>query len=178
MVLTPQNLTSRLEHQTLFLDTNVFSVAYRYSELVDFLDDLRNHDCALVTIPSVEFEVTRGSSSLTIFNARAKALKKLITYIDPMLFIDDVDDFSVVMANLQKPEKSQYTDFLLAACLYQFRTSKPRLMTSDIASMPPSIFDREFVVTSENHNEIINYGIFSLNDANYEKAAAALLSRE
>lgn len=175
MVLYSPELLKTLNHKTLFLDTNVFSVAFRYPQFGEFLTDILDQDCALVTIPSVLFEVTRGSSSLEIYNQRATALKELVTYTDPMTYLSEVDEFSVVMAKLQKADKVQYTDFLLAACLYKYQASKPYLMTTDMASMPKSIFDREFIVTAEHGAEIVNYGIFSLNYNHFEKAATALL---
>jgi len=177
MVLHPPQIFEKLRYKTLFLDTNVFSTAFRYEELTNFLLDLRENDCALVTIPSVLFEVTRGSATLSVYNERAEALKSLVTYTDPMAFANQLDAFSVVMAKLLKPERSQYTDFLLSACLFKYRASgEVLLMTSDIQSLPSSILIVSTSSLRKNRSEIRNFGIFRLNDAHYERASAELLT--
>ncbi len=176
MLLHPPHILDDLRTATLFLDTNVFSVSFRNPELGSFLVDLREHGCALVTIPSVLFEVTRGSNDLAMYNKRAEALKDLVSYIDPMKATVALDGFSVIMAKLLSPKDSQYTDFLLAACLYQFSSSNIFLMTSDLRSMPRAIFDREYVITAALGDDMQNFGIFRINRDNYGRAAASLLS--
>jgi hypothetical protein len=175
MVISHPKLSKDLEHAHLFLDTNVFSTAFRNIELANLLVDLRENGCALTTIPSVLFEVTRGSSSLEIYNQRAEGVDSLVDYIDPMRWANDnLDEFSVVMAKLVSVDKSQYTDFLLAACLVKFQGSRALLMTADLNSMPASIFDRIHIITADNGKEVRTFGIYQLNPTNYGKVQLSL----
>lgn len=175
MTLYPSQLLQQLDRATIFLDTNVFSTATRSKTFVDLLVDLKNEaSCALTTIPSVVFEVNNGSSTLEIYNERAEFIASLVDAINPMTFIDKISDFSVVMAKINANNKS-YTDFLLAACLYQYRHAKVFLMTSDLRALP-SFYERTHIVTTEETNGgIKNFALYKFNETAYVNAAANII---
>lgn len=175
MILYQPKLPQDLNKATLFLDTNVFSVAARSKSFLDFLIYLKSESgCAYTTIPSVLFEVTNGSSTLEVYNERAKFLDSLVESINPVSFINRIAEFSVIMAKLNANNKS-YTDFLLASCLYHYRHANVYLMTTDLKALP-SFFERTHLVTAEeNSGEVKNFGIYTFDEQAYVKAAAKTL---
>lgn len=175
MTLYPSDLFTRLTKSTLLLDTNVFSVASRSEDFSGFLTELKNKsDSAYATIPNVVFEVTLGSSTIEVYNQRADLIKLIVDSVLPVDFIDKIPEFNVIMAKLNASNRS-FTDFQLAACLYKFKHSDIRLMTTDLKAFPP-FFEREFLVTTEqNSGDVVNFGIFKLNEASYLKAINATL---
>lgn len=177
MILYPPQTLPTLKDSTIFLDTNVFSVGTRCEPLIEFLVALkRDSQCALTTIPSVVFEFTNGSSELKIFNERREFISAIVDSINPAKYINDIDDFSVVMAKVNAQNKS-YTDFLLAASLYHYRHAKVYFLTTDLKALP-SFFDREFVITvEEKSNEIRNFGLYSFNEAHYIKSAQSVIEK-
>lgn len=93
MILCPPQLLQDLDTSTIFLDTNVFSIAARSKDFLRLLVSLKNEaNCALTTISSVVFEVTNGSSSLEIYNQRADFITGLVNAINPMKFLDNIPD--------------------------------------------------------------------------------------
>lgn len=174
MPLHHPDLFAKLHNHTLFLDTNVFSTATRSKDFADFLVELKNEAaCAFATIPSVVFEVTNGSSTLAIYNERAEYINLITDSVVPTNFIDRIQDFSVLMAKLNAGNKS-YTDFLLAACLYQWRHMETYLITTDLKAFP-SFFDRDFLITVEQDSgDVINFGLYRLNEDKYVRALGAL----
>lgn len=175
MILSPPHFLQDLNKSTIFLDTNVFSVASRNKDLLELLVDLKNEaDCALTTIPSVLFEVTNGSNNLEIYNERAEFVISLVTMVNPMQFINNLSDFSVIMAKINAANKS-YTDFLLAACLYNYRHAKVHLLTSDLRALP-SFFQREHIITvEEKSGDVKNFGLYTFDEAAYTKAATNII---
>lgn len=175
MTLYPPQLLQDLNQSTLFLDTNVFSIATRSKDFLEFLVDLKNEaGCSLTTIPSVVFEVTNGSSTLEIYNERAEFITSLVDYINPMSFLDKIADFSVVMAKINANNKS-YTDFLLASCLYQYRHANVYLMTTDLRALPPFFERAQIVTTEEASGDIKNFAMYKFNEAAYTKAATNII---
>ena len=177
MTVYPPQIQQDLSNATVFLDTNVFGSATRSESFFNFLVDLKeNSSCSYSTIPSVLFEVVNGSSTLEIYNQRADFLRSLVDTIDPVKFIDRIEEFSVVMAKLNAQNKA-YTDFLLACCLYNYRKSgNVYLLTSDLKALP-SFFKRTHIIaTEESKGDIRNFGVYSLNLSAYLKAASSLLA--
>ena len=175
MTLYHPELFRQLHNSTVLLDTNVFSVASRSRDLAEFVAMLKNDtQCAYATIPSVVFEVTNGSSTLEVYNQRVEYIKTLVDAVLPTNFIDKIVDFNVLMAKINGGNKS-FTDFQLAACLYQYRHTNIYLMTTDLKAFP-SFFDRNFLITTEQDSgDVINFGLYSLNQANYNKAIEKVL---
>ena len=178
MTLYPPQLLRDLADSTLFLDTNVFSIGSRSVGLLDLLTKLRNDaGCDFTSIPSVLFELVRGSNSIEAYNESVDFFNDLVSYTNPLTFIDKLSDFSIVMAKVNASNKS-YTDFLLAACLYQYRNSgKVFLLTSDLKALP-SFYDREYLITTDEDKskEVRNLGIYKFNTENYVKTAQQVIS--
>ena len=170
MTLHHLELSKLLYNSTILLDTNVFSVAAKSNDFASFLTELKNDaNCSYATIPSVVFEVTNGSSTLEVYNQRAEYINFLVDTVLPMKFLDKIMDFTVLMAKINANNKS-FTDFQLAACLYQYKHTPIYLMTTDLRALP-AFFDRKFIVTAEeNSNDVKNFGIYSFNEENYIKA--------
>lgn len=176
MILYQAQLLQDLKLATLFLDTNVFSIAARSKAFSDFLENLQNEtECVYTTIPSVVFEVTNGSSTLEVYNERANLIKALVDYVNPMTFMDKITNFTVVMSKINASNKS-YTDFLLSSCLYQYRHANVYLMTTDLRALP-SFFERVHIVTAEeNSGDIKNFALFKFNQLAYAKAANKIIN--
>ncbi|HTE22775.1 MAG TPA: type II toxin-antitoxin system VapC family toxin [Candidatus Limnocylindria bacterium] len=172
--LYPPLIRQELKDYHIFLDTNVFIYASKNESFFNFLVDLNNQaDCAFTTIPSVLFEYTRGSNSATEYAKRTDFLKNMVESVNSMNFLNSIPDFHIVMAKADSNNKS-YTDFLLAACLYQYRHVKVGLLTTDLKACP-SFFPRSHLVTVEHTNEVVNFGVYQLNPEAYSQAAAKAL---
>lgn len=158
-------------HTTIVLDTNVFSVASHSKDFAEFLVELRsNTKCAYTTIPPVVFEVTNGSSNLEIYNQRAEYINTTVDSIIPINFLDKIIEFSFMMAKLNSTNNA-YTDYQLAALLYQYRHVDIYLMTADLKALPSFFYDREFIITATaNKGDVKNFGLFKFNETNYVKA--------
>lgn len=152
----------------------MFIYASKNQQFFEFLVDLKNNaNCGFTTIPSVLFEYTRTSTTPQIYAQRTDFVVSLVDNINSMTFINNIPDFSTVMAKVNGKNKS-YTDFLLAACLYQYRESKAALLTTDIKGFP-TFFERTQIVSVEHTNEIVNFGVFQFNRAKYASAARSTL---
>ena len=176
MTLYPPQILHDLNSHHIFLDTGVFITASKSESFVDFLVKLKNDaNCSLTTIPSVVFEFTNGSESLEKYNARTESLNSLVDSVNPVTFLNNIQDFYVVMAKINDQNKS-YTDFLLAACLYNYRRSKIALLTTDLKAFP-SFYPRTHVVTVEQDRTkaIINLAIYKFDGKGYASAAERAL---
>ncbi|HMH69811.1 MAG TPA: hypothetical protein VK502_00260 [Candidatus Saccharimonadales bacterium] len=174
-ILYPQQALHDLKDSTIFLDTNVFSIGARCQPLIDMLVTLKaDHGCSLTTIPSVLFEFTNGSSDLQIFNQRRELMSAIVDSVNPARYINNIDDFSVVMAKINGQNRS-YTDFLLAAALYSYRHAKVYLLTTDLRALP-KFFDRvSIIMAEEKSGDVKNFGIYSFNEESYLKAARSII---
>lgn len=174
--LYPPQILSDLKDYFIFLDTGVFITASKSQSFVELLVRLRNESgCSFSTIPGVQFEFTRGSQTLEQYNTRTTLLKSLVDYIDPLRFLENMQDFYFVMAKINDNNKSQ-TDFQLAACLYNYRHTKVALLTGDLKAFP-AFFPRTHVLTTEQDGtkSIRNLGVYQFNKAGYAQAAAKAL---
>lgn len=176
-ILPSMGLTSLLSDRILFVDTNVFVGAANSDELLSFLVDLRQKEsCQVLTISSAIYEFTRGSKTLAEFNNKREFVNDLtdrVISVGPLLENPTNDVFSLVMSRLVNSKDSDYTDFLLATCLYQYsRLEEVYLMTSDIRSMPRNIFDVVGGVTCvDAESNLRHYIICRLNRDCFAKAA-------
>lgn len=169
------DLTSALSNSYLFLDTTAFITAIAYEETFGkLLANLKSNGCALLTIPSVLFEFSRGSDSVEIFNKRAKYLEGLAEVIPIEKFLDQLTDLMVVFQKIGG--QMSYTDFLLGACLYQFPGSY--LLTENHKDFPAPIFNREHVITVCTDKDIRNHALFTLSKEQFSKAAENILKNK
>lgn len=177
MTLYPQQILNDLKDHFIFLDTGVFITAPKSKSFVELLVKLRNEaNCSFSTIPSVLFEYTNGSETLDRYNKKATFLKSLVDNIDPLTFLNNIPDFYVVMAKINDQNKSQ-TDFLLAACLYNYRHAKVALLSGDLKAYP-AFFPRTHVITVEQDGTkaIRNLAVYKFDGAGYAQAAQSALS--
>lgn len=159
-------ITQDLKNYTLFLDTNVFIFASKNKSFFDFLVGLKNDgDCSFATIQPVIFEFTRGVASKEAYNERVAFVNSIVDWVNPMRFLEDIQDFHVLMAKVNSSNKS-YTDFLLAACLYQFGAQKTALLTADLKALP-SFYARSHIITVEHRDELKNFGVYRMEMSGY-----------
>ncbi|OGD62039.1 hypothetical protein A2160_00555 [Candidatus Beckwithbacteria bacterium RBG_13_42_9] len=178
-------LASKLKGSYLFFDTDVLIALTYYQPLLnDFLSLLQNIECSFLIIPSVQFEFTRGSETIEKYNERLEYLKKyFVTYpIEKHLDSEDMKEYIVVLQRIIgsfKPGQKtmSYTDFLLSACLYKFK-SHSYLITENHRDFTPSIFDRLCLVTLDTENDIRNLGIYNLSLEKFSKAALDVLKNK
>lgn len=174
MTIYPPQIHQQLKDYHLFLDTNAFIYASKSQSFFDFLFSLKTDgNCAFTTIPSVLFEFTNGSETATKYTERTEFLTSLVGSINPVSFLNNIADFYVVMAKVNYKNNS-YTDFLLAACLYQYRRTKVALITTDLKAFP-AFFKRTHIISTEHTNEVVNFGVFEFDTAGYAKAAQKAL---
>lgn len=170
--LYPPDIHQHLKNKFIFLDTNVFIFAAKNESFTDFLISLNKVGCSFSTIPSVVFELTNGSNSSDTYNKRIELVNSLVDRVDPVQFMNNISDFYIVMSKINSNNPS-YTDFLLAACLYQYRNSNAILLTADLKALP-SFFPREDVIAVEHGKEVKPFGFYSFDLEGYAKAAAKI----
>jgi hypothetical protein len=123
------------------------------------------------------FEYTRGSQSITEFAERRKLILGLVKRVIPVgnfLESSKLDAFSTVMSLTVGKANSQYTDFLLAVALYQYRglPGGAFVLSTDARAFPLGLFDVMGVLTINNERgEIANLYLFSLNMQHYAHKA-------
>lgn len=172
-LLKGKRLKEQLRSSYLVLDTNIFIHALKHPEVKDFLFEISESGCSIFTIPSVVFEVVRGSRNSEQFEEYTKFIHGLVDSIWPIeKFVDEHEEF--ILVNSTFNANMPYTDFLLALVLYHFRSQKCFIMTTDIADFKKDIFDRE-LVTYFNEDKIVNIALFSLNMSKYRKASENIL---
>lgn len=171
-ILHDPNLVSSLNHKWLFLDANTFVAALYYNDpFGNLLIDLKNQGCALVTIPSVLFEFTRGSKSVKDFIKRSDFIQNLASIYPIQNHIKQLMEFTVVCQRVN-PQIS-FTDFLLIACLYKFPDSY--VLTENHKDFSLDILNRQFIISLDTGKDIRNHAIYRLSKIKFDKAAAAIL---
>lgn len=166
----PEELATTLREKYIFLDTTAYVAALNYQEEFGSLfSKLRSEYCELITIPSVQFEFTRGSDSITTYNIRTQFIKELSAIFPIEKMLDGLENDIITMQKYMDKNAS-YTDFLLAMCLRKFPGSY--LLTENHSHIPQAIFDREFVITLNTTALIRNHGIYSLNHKRFSKHLA------
>lgn len=177
MLLQQPQLASDLKGSFVFLDTNVFSIGSRSTSLLEFLTSLNNNKiCTFISIPSVFFELVRGSNSLDAYNETADFYREIVSSTHPTKVFEDQPEFSIVMAKANAKNKS-YTDFLLSAALYHYRNSgSVYLLTTDINAFP-DFFEVEHIITvsEDKSNDLRNFGFITFNVDKYTKVAAKII---
>lgn len=175
MTVYSPRIQQELNSCHIFLDTNVFIYASKNKSFFDFLVSLKNEaNCSFTTIPSVVFEFTNGSDSVDKYNERVDFINSLVDAVSPVSFLNTIADFYIVMAKVNDQNKA-YTDFLLAASLYNYRRSKTALLTADLKAFP-SFYTRTHILAVEHGKEIKNFGVYQFDSAGYAQAAANILS--
>lgn len=171
-ILQDPNLASSLKNKWLFLDTNTFVAALYYNDpFRKLLIDLKNQDCALVTIPPVLFEFTRGAKSVIDFIKRSNFIQNLATIYPIQKHIEQLMEFTVVCQRVNP--LISFTDFLLIACLYKFPNSY--VLTENHKDFSLAILDRQSIITLDTEKDIRNHAIYHLSKIKFDKAAASIL---
>ena len=172
-ILYDPKLIFDLSNANLFFDTNTFLGALRYEKIFgDLFKKLKVQKCTFLTIPSVSFEFTRGSNSITSFNERVKFIQDYTDAIIPIeRYVDKLETLIIVLQRIAGT--IHYTDFLLCACLYRFPRSF--LITENHKDIPTEIFDRKYVITIDTNEQLRNYGIYKFSKDKYNKAAGNIL---
>lgn len=175
-ILHDPNLPSDLANSNLFIDTNSFIAIAHFEELyIDILNKIEKEDCALLTIPSVLFEFTRGAQTIKEFNERTSFVSSLVKNIYPIeKHLSELTEFTVVLQRLAG--NASYTDFLLCACLYKFPSSF--LLTGNHKDFPISILNRKHLITVDTDSEIRTYGIYQLSKEKFNKLALKILGNK
>jgi len=169
------SLITGLGNSFLFLDTTAFIAALNYKkEFGALFKELKGQGCNFLTIPSVFFEFTRGSDSLTSFRARAKFLTELADIWPIERYLDQIEEAMVVLQRLGDRQMS-YTDFLLCACLYKFPTGY--LLTENHHHIPTQVFERKAVITVDTDKDIRNHIVFQFSKSKFAKAAVEILRK-
>lgn len=174
-ILPSTGLISLLTGKIIFLDTNVFVGALLSDDLALLLADLRSsQQSQVLTISSAVYEFTRGSKTLEEFNDKREFVNGLtdrVISVGRLLENPKNDVFSLVMSRMVSSKDSDYTDFLLATCLYQYsRLEKVYLITSDLRSMPRDIFDVVGSITCSDKEALRHYVVYCLNETNFSAA--------
>ena len=170
----PPLIQQDLKDYHIFLDTNVFIYASKNESFFNFLVDLKNDaNCSFTTIQSVVFEFTNNSDTAKKYNERIEFLNSIVDSVNPVTFINSIPDFYIVMSRVNGQNKA-YTDFLLAACLYNFRRSKVALLTADLKAFP-AFYPRTHILAVDHDKEIKNFGVYQFDPAGYAQAAANAL---
>lgn len=171
----PPHIHHELKDFHVFLDTNVFIYAAKNESFFDFLASLKSDaHCGFATIPSVIFEFTNGANTMSQYNERVAFIKSIVDRIDPMAYLNKISDFYVVMSKVNEQNKA-YTDFQLAACLYNYKHTKVGLLTADLKAFP-AFYPRTHILAVEHKKEIKNFGVFQFDEKGYGEAAAKALN--
>lgn len=175
MTIYPPSIHQELKDFHIFLDTNVFIYAAKNEDFFNFLVELKDKtNCSYNTIPSVLFEFTNGADTLTKYNERIDFVKSLVDTVLPMAFLQKIPDFYVVMAKINAQNKA-YTDFQLAACLYNYRHTKVALFTADLRALP-AFYPRTHIITIEHEKEVKSFGFYQFDSSGYVQAVTSALS--
>lgn len=159
----------------LFLDTAVFIYASKNEEeFADIFDKLKKKGCALITIPSVAFEFTRGSSSVSKFNERYGFLSEIATIWPIERQWDKLEKEIVILQKCLGKRKVSYTDFLLMLATITFRGSN--LLTTNHHDITEVIFDRESMLTlDQGKDNPVNIVLYGINQKRYSRRKSNLL---
>lgn len=176
MTVYPPHIHQELRDYYIFLDTNVFIYASKNRSFFDFLASLKNDaNCSFATIPSVVFEFTNHVDSIEQYNDRIAFVNSLTDRVDPMRFLSSITDFYVVMSRTNG-QNSAYTDFLLAACLYNYAPHvEVALLTADLKALP-AFYPRTHILAIDHGREIKNFAVHGFDPEGYAAAAAKVLA--
>ena len=171
-ILHDSTIFNSLSNSILFIDTNAFIGIFNYQRIfLNLVKKLKDNNCEFLTISSVFFEFTRGSSDINTFNKRSSFIKSNAGIISTEKLLGNIESLTIVLQKV-KGDMS-YTDFLLCACLYKFPNSF--VITEDHQHFPTNILDREFIITIDTEKQIRNYGIYKFSMDKFNKAAEKIL---
>ncbi len=162
-----------LEGKHLFLDNTALILLVSYiEEFSDFLIELKEVECVLLTIPSVAFEFQR-SDNIEILNKRTEFLNSYIEIYSIERHLRELEDLIPVIHKIKNA--ISYTDFLLYCCLYKFKDSI--LLTENHKDFTTNILDRLNIFTVDNDGQNLrNSGLYRFNQNKYEKVVSSILS--
>lgn len=173
-ILSDSDLPSKLSSTNfLFLDTNTLVTAVNYEEYGQILNKIKDAGCALLTIPSVAFEFTRGSDNIDIYNSRADFLNSIATVFN---IEKDLENAKELIVALQKiASDASYTDFLLGICSGKYQCG---VLTENHKHFPLSVFDRKFLITIDTDKENVRtHAVYFLSVSKLHKAAENIVKK-
>lgn len=176
LVCTP-GLRKLLTDADLLLDTCTIIDASKCSAVDNFLHEVRDSGCTLLSIPPVRDEFTCSACS-------AKEYKELSDFMASLqiLFLDKFDgnalnheraEFNVALRRCKGINPS-YVDRALLFALYFYRNSSAKLylMTSNYKDVPEDLFERVGFIAHD-FGGFHNIGVYALKLANLQKKMAA-----
>jgi hypothetical protein len=171
-------LLAELQDKYLFLDTTALIVAISFEkEFSKLFEEIKLVKCEFLTIPSVVFEFTRGSTSLKQFNERVEFIDKTLgVSVYPIeKHLDKLEDLIVILQRISGG--ISYTDFLLCACLYKFK--KSYLLTENHKDFPTEVLDRKSIITIDTGGrQVRNTAIYQFSKRKFDKVAESILKRK
>jgi len=179
-ILKDFSLNVEFGNVNLLIDTNILITAINYPEYLKFLIDLKSCGCGLITVDSVYFEFIRGSDCIDTLNFRINFFKELKISVYPIeKKLDNLQDGIVVLQKFLK--NSDYADFKLCLCLYEFRNSsleKYYILTENHKHFPLDILNRKHLITLDNGLEIRNHAMYEISNEKLNKAAENILGKK
>lgn len=182
MLLQSEGVDDLLKKSTVFLDTNVFYVAQENEEFLEFLYAKNNDDTALVTINSVVYEYTRGSSTVEELRERTDFINGIVKIVKPINQVIESERnnvFSLVMSLVTRSQDSQYTDYILASMLNMFRGTPEKcyVLTSDAKAFSRDIFNVIGSITVDRRDKSLNHQcLIELDEDKYQSLIEDVVS--
>jgi len=117
-----------------------------------------------------------GKTALSLTILRSLKATDNFFYISTRTSPTQLFDYYPWLSKFVKKQDSDYTDFLLATCLYRYSMVQDvYLMTADQRSMPPQIFTLKGALTiADREGHIHNLGVYCIDHGNFAKVARKL----
>ncbi len=149
-----------LRHKHLLLDTNVFRDAATKPTLYhNFFNTLKENDVTLVTIDFVKYELLKGSSDRTKYEAKEKLIDDIVDAILPINPQIYPSVFELIEMYGIDGTSLSLTDLTIGAFLMQY-PSNLCFMTRDTTDFKQTIFNLPYVLNVTNSKGIFTYGIY------------------
>lgn len=175
------SLADDLNGGYLLLDSTAFINASKSDEFLELLSKLVQRGCMLTAIPSVIYEFTRGSRSLDEFNKYLEFIDALGVTVFHRVEETISDEMRVFLlaynrafSNRNSQKAPSYTDSLLCATAYKFRTSKLKIMTANHKDIPESLFDRTELITIDIQGELRTEALYEFSESKFSRMLSAL----
>jgi predicted nucleic acid-binding protein len=178
MLLLSENFTTICNNAYIYLDTNFFIYAQNNDEITQIIEQIKiNHKATLLTINSVEYEYTRGARSIEEIKTRRNFIASIadggvVPFTSILKKDKTADIFSAIMSKIVQRKDSDYTDYLLASALHQYKDNgqKQFILSADARAYPARLFDIAGVITASlSNNDIIHLNLINLNQEKYKK---------
>lgn len=165
------NIATELSNSFLFLDTNALIAALTHQEFAELLYEIKEKGCCMLTIGPVVIEFLRGTDSVKSYNIRADFVNDLTTVYPVERFLNNERDLILVMKKVCG--NAEYADFLLGICLGKFAPNA-YLLTENHHHFPSALFKREYIITTDNPEQIRNYALYTVSIEKFTKITGNL----